>query len=589
MSRVETRKCPREDCPDLGHKKIKEKVQKLQNIFFTNVKVPPPICVLRKATKVDLPPEGLVMPPLSLKEMESYQHSDPDIKRFINLLVTNENKPFSKELTAESNEVRIYCSMWDHFILLDNILYKRQKPKQVSTNDRLVLPKVCRTEIMRSMHDSKFAGHPGMTRMKASLTRKFYWPRMTYDIESWVKCCQVCELSKRGPNKRKSPLIQDISGVPFQRVAFDIIGPLQTTQQGNRYILVMVDYYTKWSEAYAISDRRAETVANAIMGEWIARHGVPLRLHCDNAQEFRSNVLKEIRELLNIRGTFITPYRPKGNGLCERTNGTIETILKCMIREQRHEWDIALPYALMAYRSTPHSSTNLSPNMMVYGRESTMPCDIMYGNMTNKIPRSHACYCAYVDDLRSKMVNSYKIASDCLKTTAIRQKRIHDSNTVPRQFNEGDWVLFYHRRLANQTLTSGWTGPHVVVKKIGDSTYKIQSKPEGPTKVVNVDNLMPHVTREIVPNWIIDRKIDKPDENRIANQQKEMRTQVSRNKQHLAVKRKEIPGAIQPPRGPTARSVRRSSRLASKDKVKYVCLYFSMPIEPSKETFSKSH
>jgi hypothetical protein len=286
---------------------------------------------------------------------------------------------------------------------------------------------------MKSMHDSKFAGHPGMTRMKASITRKFYWPSMTYDIESWVKCCQVCEMSKRGHDKRKSPLIQDISGVPFQRVAFDIIGPLQTTQKGNKYILFMVDYYTKWSEAYAISDSKAEKVANAIMGEWIARHGVPLSLHCDNSQEFSSNVLKEIRELLNIKGTFITPYRQKGNGLCERINGTIETILKCMIREQRHEWDIALPYALMAYRSTPHSSTNLSPNMMVYGRESTMPCDIMYGNMTNKIPQSHVCYCAYVDDLRTKMMSSYKIASDCLKTTAIRQKRIHDSNTVQRR------------------------------------------------------------------------------------------------------------------------------------------------------------
>jgi hypothetical protein len=396
-------------------------------------------------------------------------------------------------------------------------------------------------------------------------------------------------MSKIGPNKRKSPLIQDILGVPFQSAAFDIIGPFQMTQKGNKYILVMVDYYTKWSEAYAISDLKAEKVVNAIMGEWIARHGVPLRLHCDNTQEFSSNVLKEIRELLNIKGTFITPYRPKGNGLCERTNGTIETILKCMIREQRHEWDIALPYALMAYRSTPHSSTNLSPNMMVYGRESTMPCDIMYGNMTNKIPQTHECYCAYVDDLRSKMVNSYKIASDCLKTTAIRQKRIHDSNTVPRQFKEGDWVLFYHKRLANQTLTSGWTGPHVVVKKVGDSTYKIQSKPEGPTKVVNVDNLMPHVTREIVPNWILDRKIDQPEVNRIDNQHKEKLIQVSLNKQHIAVNRKEIPRATQPPRGPTARPVRRSSRLASKNQVKYVCLYFSMPVKPASVTCSQSY
>jgi hypothetical protein len=132
---------------------------------------------------------------------------------------------------------------------------------------------------MKSMHDSKVAGHPGMTRMKTSIARKFYWPRMTSDIESWVKCCQTCNISKRVPNRRKFPLIQELSGVPFQRVDFDIVGPLQLTQKGNRYILVLVDYYTKWAEAYAIPDHKAETVSNSIVREWIARHGVPMRLH----------------------------------------------------------------------------------------------------------------------------------------------------------------------------------------------------------------------------------------------------------------------------------------------------------------------
>ena len=117
---------------------------------------------------------------------------------------------------------------------------------------------------------------------------------------------------------------------------------------GNRYILVLVDYYTKWAEAYPIPNHKSETVADAIVEQWISRHGVQLRLHCDNAQEFRSHVLKDMRDLLNIKGTFITPYRPKANGLCERTNGTIETILKCMIREKRHEWEKSLPYSLMA-------------------------------------------------------------------------------------------------------------------------------------------------------------------------------------------------------------------------------------------------
>jgi hypothetical protein len=118
------------------------------------------------------------------------------------------------------------------------------------------------------------------------------------------------------------------------------------------------------------------------------------------------------------------------------------------------------------------------------------------------------------------------------------------------QFKEGDWVLFYLKRLANQTLTSGWTGPHVIVKKVGDSTYKIQSKPEGSTKVVNVDNLMPHVTREIVPNWILDRKVLNAEVDSINDDNKDKLTEISRNKQHVNAKSNEIPKATQPLCGP---------------------------------------
>jgi len=87
-------------------------------------------------------------------------------------------------------------------------------------------------------------------------------------------------------------------------VAFDIIGPLELTEMGNRYILVLVDYYAKWAEAYSIPNHKSETVADAIVGQWISRHGVPLRLHCDNAQEFRSHILRDMRDLLKHKGYF---------------------------------------------------------------------------------------------------------------------------------------------------------------------------------------------------------------------------------------------------------------------------------------------
>ncbi len=117
-------------------------------------------------------------------------------------------------------------------------------------------------------------------------------------------------------------------------MAFDVIGPLPITDSGKQFILVLIDYYTKWAEDYDLSDHKAI-----------------------NAPEFRGHVLHEVKELLGVKGTFTTPYRPQANGLCECINQTIESILKTLIQDNRNQWDNDLAFSLMAYRATPHSTT----------------------------------------------------------------------------------------------------------------------------------------------------------------------------------------------------------------------------------------
>ncbi len=91
-----------------------------------------------------------------------------------------------------------------------------------------VIPRFTRTKILELLHDGKWAGHPVMTIMKSSIGLRFYWPCMRDDIESLVKCCRSCAMSKRGCGRGRAPLIQELARGPFQRVAFDVIGPLPT-------------------------------------------------------------------------------------------------------------------------------------------------------------------------------------------------------------------------------------------------------------------------------------------------------------------------------------------------------------------------
>ena len=94
----------------------------------------------------------------------------------------------------------------------------------------------------------------------------------------------------------------------------DILGPLPLTTRGNRYVLVVTDYFTKWAESYAIPDQSATTVAEKLVSKFICRFGVPRQLHSDQGTNFESKVMAEVCKLLNIEKTRTTPLHPQSDG-----------------------------------------------------------------------------------------------------------------------------------------------------------------------------------------------------------------------------------------------------------------------------------
>ncbi len=140
-----------------------------------------------------------------------------------------------------------------------------------------------------------------------------------------------------------------------------------------------------------------------------------------------------------MKGTFTTPYRPQSNGLCERMNQTIDNIIKCTVREDRINWDKSLDLVMIAYCSTPQTSTGFTPNMLVTGKETNMHVDLIYWS-SNSRRRLHNydCYCNYVEDLRNSMIDAYFRTRTCLVEAANRQNKFFDRDTTPRHFKKGD-------------------------------------------------------------------------------------------------------------------------------------------------------
>jgi transposase InsO family protein len=168
------------------------------------------------------------------------------------------------------------------------------------------------------------------------------------------------------------------AGVAMERIATDILGELPVTARGHKYILAVSDYFSKWTECFPMCNMEAETVARLIVEQVIVRFGVPYSIHSDQGTQYESRLFKETCKLLGIKKTRTTPYHPKSDGMAERFDKTLASMLRAYIDEHQRDWDTHLPYLMMAYRSAEHEATGCTPNSLMIGREVAAPLDIMY-------------------------------------------------------------------------------------------------------------------------------------------------------------------------------------------------------------------
>ena len=161
-----------------------------------------------------------------------------------------------------------------------------------------------------------------------------YWPGWTTDIKTWCRTCPTCAARKTNPPHNRAPLDTVRSGFPMQVVAVDIVGPFPESPTSNRYILVAMDYFTKWAEVYAMPNQDALTVAEKLVNNCFLRFSPPEKLHSDQGrQQFESTLLQDICRILGIHKSHTTAYDPQSDGLVERFNHTLLSMLSTSSQE----------------------------------------------------------------------------------------------------------------------------------------------------------------------------------------------------------------------------------------------------------------
>ena len=325
----------------------------------------------RKINLVQLQPKWTTV------ELGEAQRADPDLALVIKAL-ENQSRPSQEEISAWSPVARRYLSEWDRLHFVDGALRRRWYDNQGrESHDQYVVPRKLVTDILKAAHDSPLSGHFGARRTLLRARGQFFWARMSTDVRDWYRSCQTCCARRPKPSAPHHPAHRQVVAAPLQRVALDILGPLDPpTARGNSYIMVVVDYCTKWVEAMPMVDQTAQTCARHFVEDFVCRLGIPEQLHSDQGRQFESALFQEMCRFLRINKTRTTALHPQSDGQTERANRTLLDLLAKLVKENESSWDEQLPYALAAYRSSVHRVTGETPNRLMLGREVGTPLSL---------------------------------------------------------------------------------------------------------------------------------------------------------------------------------------------------------------------
>ena len=363
------------------------------------------------------------------------------------------------------------------FLVKDGLLYREFKTGFGDVGDvtyQLVVPRKFRRQVLRLAHESILAGHLGAHKTAERILQNFFWSGIHADAVRFCRSCDACQRSLQKGKVSKVPLgSTPLIDEPFHRVAVDIVGPIvPMTSRGNRYILTLMDYATRYPEAVPLKNIDTVSVAEALFSIF-SRVGFPREMLTDRGTQFMSDVMKEVSRLMSIRHLTTTPYHPACNGLVEKFNGTMKQMLKKMCEERPTDWDRYLDALLFAYREAPQASTGFAPFELLYGRDVRGPLMIVRELWTNEgaEPETKTTY-QYVMDLREKLEDTCQLVQEQLKKSHERYRQQYNRKAKTRSFKEGDEVLLLLPTDRNKLLMH-WKGPFKIVGKVGKLDYRV--------------------------------------------------------------------------------------------------------------------
>ena len=269
-------------------------------------------------------------------------------------------------LPSDPKEVSNLRARSARFTVHQGTLYKRgfsaPIPKCVGKKDA--------NYILREVHEGICGNHIGArTLVGKTLRQGYYWPTMLKDSTELIRKCKACQEHAKISHLPSEPLTSVTSPWPFQQWGLDILGPLPIGRGQCKFIIVAVDYFTKWAEAEPLATITEQKVSNFVWSSIIYRFGIPRSLVSDNRKKFNNPKFRDFCVELGIKNYYSSPSHPQSNGQAEVTIRTLKAALKTKLEDLKEKWVEYLPEVLWAYKTTRKSATNETPFALPFGTE----------------------------------------------------------------------------------------------------------------------------------------------------------------------------------------------------------------------------
>ncbi|GJY56733.1 reverse transcriptase domain-containing protein [Tanacetum coccineum] len=361
-------------------------------------------------------------------------------------------------------------------------------------------------DILMACHNGPTGGHHGANyTAKKVFDSRFYWPTIYRDAHDLVTRCDACQ--RQGKISQKDEMPQNAIQVCeiFDVWGIDFMGPFPSSR-GNKYILVAVDYLSKWVEAKALPTNDARVVVK-FLKSLFARFGTPRAIISDRGTHFCNDQFAKVMLKYGVTHRLSTAYHPQTSKQVEVLNRGLKRILERTISENHASWSDKLDDALWAFRTAFKTPIGCTPYKLVYRKACYLPIELEH--KAYWALKHFNCYLKTAGDHQKVQINELNELQDQTYENSLiykeKTKKIHDSKIKNCFFNFGDRVLLFNSRLKifSGKLKTRWTGPFTIAQVFPYGTVEL-SQTDGPNFKVNGHRLKHYFGRDIPPTVVPD-------------------------------------------------------------------------------------